>query len=105
MAGPFPSRRKSKHSLFYAFWRDIILAMSAKTVSEIEASIAQLDLSDQLRVLQFLTPKIAGAVLNARPSPPAADPWRQFQAVGAQLAATSLPGAASLTTAVSQMRR
>jgi hypothetical protein len=80
--------------------------MSARTLSEIQASIEQLDLQDQVRLLQYLAPKIASAILTAQPSENDSDAaWRHFRAVGERLAATSRPGAPSLTDAVSQMRR
>jgi len=82
--------------------------MSAKTLGEIEASIAELDLRDQVRLLQYLAPRIAGAVLSSRGAPSAedaAEAWRRYREVGNDLAATSVVGAPSLTDAVSDMRR
>lgn len=82
--------------------------MIAKTLGELEASIAQLNLQDQVRLLQYLTPRIACAVLargSNAPGNEAGEPWQRFRTLGGQLAATSVPGAASLTDAVSQMRR
>jgi len=85
--------------------RVILATMSERTLSEIEASIAELDLSDQVRLLQYLTPRIAGAVLKSQSSPQADDPWLELQAIGDKLARTSLPDAPSLTEVVSQSRR
>jgi hypothetical protein len=82
--------------------------MKAKTLGEIEASIEQLDVSDQVRLLQFLAPKIANAILSPQPSASERDPsaaWLRYRALGDRLAATSIPGAASLTEEVSKMRR
>ena len=82
--------------------------MNVKTLGEIEASIDQLDLSDQVRLLQFLAPKIAEAVLTPPPSASEQDPnaaWLRYRALGDRLAATSVAGAASLTEEVSKMRR
>jgi hypothetical protein len=87
--------------------------MSERILSEIEASITELDLADQVRLLQYLAPRIAGAVLKTQQEsrrdiqagPSGEDPWRRFQALGNRLAATSVAGAPSLTDAVSQMRR
>jgi hypothetical protein len=82
--------------------------MSSKTLSEIEASIAELGLADQVRLLQYLTPRIAGAVLkpNEANRPLDADSaWQRLSDLGDRLAATSVPGAPSLTDAVSQQRR
>ncbi|HZL34669.1 MAG TPA: hypothetical protein VFC78_05110 [Tepidisphaeraceae bacterium] len=88
--------------------------MSAPSVIEIEALIERLDLKDQVLLLQFLTPKIAAGVLadgrrdasvteNAEADADAL--WQEYRKVGERLAATSVPGAASLTDAVSEMRR
>jgi hypothetical protein len=83
--------------------------MSAKTLAQIQASVEQLDLADKLRLLEYLTPRIASsAVLASRPDSDAVDAdeaWRHFRAVGRRLTATSAPGAATLTDSVSQMRR
>ena len=65
----------------------------------------QLDLADQVRLLEYLTPRIAGAVLASRGACDAEDAWRRFRDVGRRLAATSAPGGATLTDAVSHMRR
>lgn len=86
----------------------IVQAMSAKTLGEIQASIERLDLADQVRLLEYLTPKIASAVLAPSSGVDPRDrdaAWRRFRAVGERLAATSLPGAPSLTDSVSRMRR
>jgi hypothetical protein len=82
--------------------------MSGKTVGEIEQSIAELGLPDQVRLLQYLAPGIAGAVLNSAAvnlKPAANGALQQFRAAGERLAATSVPGAPSLTEAISQQRR
>jgi len=81
--------------------------MSDRNLEAIQASIEQLGLEDRVRLLQFLAPKIADAI-SARPPVPSADAaqaWRHFNELGNRLAATSVPGAPSLTEAVSQMRR
>jgi hypothetical protein len=82
--------------------------MSSRTLSEIKESVERLDLSDQVRLLEYLTPKIASAVLaNPRTAPGAEGDlaWRQYRSLGQRLAASSVVGAPSLTDAVSQMRR
>jgi len=82
--------------------------MSARTLSEIKESVERLDLTDQVRLLEYLTPKIASAVLASPRSASQTDAdsaWRQYRSLGQRLAATSVVGAASLTDAVSQMRR
>lgn len=83
--------------------------MSARTLHEIEARIEELDLPDQVRLLQYLAPKIAQAVLAPAPpaaaSPDAHDALNHFRAIGNRLKATSAPGVPSLTQAVSEQRR
>lgn len=82
--------------------------MDAKSLREIEASIEELNLPDQVRLLQYLTPRIAGAVLRSEANSSASDAngaWLRFRALGERLAATSVAGAPSLTDAVSQLRR
>jgi hypothetical protein len=77
-------------------------------LGEIEASIAELGLPDQVRLLQYLAPRIAGAVLNSSavdPNPAPNGALQQFRALGQRLAATSVPGAPSLTEAISRQRR
>lgn len=82
--------------------------MGRSNLTEIESSIRQLDVRDQVRLLQYLTPRIAEAVLaqrsetRAQPDPGA---WRRFREIGDQLARTSIADAPSLTHAVGQMRR
>lgn len=83
--------------------------MSDKTLREVEASVEQLELRDQVRLLEYLAPRIARAVLSG---PPGADvradahaAWQRLREMGERLAATSVPGAPSLTEAVSRMRR
>ena len=83
--------------------------MSATTLREIEASINGHDLQDQVRLLEFLTPKIAGGVrssasANAMPSDQG-EALRRLHAGGERLKATSVDGAPSLVDAVSEMRR
>jgi len=82
--------------------------MSHRTLQEIELSIAQLDVRDQVRLLQYLTPRIADAVLLAAQASGKSDADEalpRFRAAGERLAATSVPGAASLTDALCQSRR
>ena len=88
----------------YGYTSDI----SALTLREIESSIGQLNLSDQVLLLQYLTPKIAGAVLARQPLDgldDAEEAVRRYRAVADELAATSHPNVPSLTDAVSEQRR
>lgn len=78
------------------------------TLGDIKAPIEKLDLPDQVRLLEYLTPKIASAVLTASRCEPEMDAdtaWRRYRSLGQRLAATSVSGAPSLTDSVSQMRR
>jgi len=73
-----------------------------------KASIEKLDLPDQVRLLEYLTPKIASALLASPRSGTQEDAdsaWRRYRVLGERLGATSVGGAPSLTDAVSQMRR
>lgn len=82
--------------------------MSTKTLGEIKASVEKLDLPDQVRLLEYLTPRIASAVLASAPNASmvdAQDTWRRYRSLGERLAATSVSGAPSVTEAVSQTRR
>lgn len=82
--------------------------MSVTTLNEIKESVEKLDLPDQVRLLEYLTPKIASAVLTSArtTSQTEADSaWRRYRSVGERLAATSVHGAPSLADTVSQMRR
>ena len=82
--------------------------MSGPTLGEIKASVEKLDLPDQVRRLEHLTPRIASAVLASSLSGARADPesaWHRYRSLGQRLAATSAGGAHSLTDSVSRMRR
>jgi hypothetical protein len=85
--------------------------MSTAKLSEIEALIEALDLEDQARLLQFLTPRIAGAILSEgsatdiQPSRKTNAAWHAYRAAGDRLAKTSTPGSTSVTEAVNQSRR
>jgi hypothetical protein len=80
--------------------------MSARTLGEIKAAVEQLDLPDQVRLLEYLTPKVARGVLAGPQNLGKADAaWQQYRSIGHRLAATSNSGAPSLTEAVSEMRR
>jgi hypothetical protein len=79
--------------------------MSSK-LQDIESMVGQLDLTDQVRLLEYLAPKIAGSVLqkSANPSNPDAA-WHQFREVGKRLARSSHDGTGSLTESISTARR
>ena len=62
----------------------------------------------RLKELSAIQADIASAVLASPRNTSAGnaqDAWRQYRSLGERLAATSVPGAPSVTEAVSQMRR
>ena len=76
----------------------------AVSLKEIEALVDALGPADQLRLLQYLVPRPADAVLAGEPDRvDAADAWREFRRVGERLAATS--NGESITQTISDMRR
>jgi hypothetical protein len=79
--------------------------MSSK-LQDIEAMVGQLDLTDQVRLLEYLAPKIAGNVLQRTANPLNPDAaWHRFREVGHRLAHSSHDGTDSLTESISKARR
>jgi hypothetical protein len=81
--------------------------MSGKSLSEIEAAIEQLDWRDQVRLLQYLAPRIAEAVLenDSTPSDHTDEAIARLHDLGERFAATSVPGAVSITDELTRARR
>jgi len=80
--------------------------MSAPTLEEIEKLVEELDPADQVRLQRFLAQRMTKR--NSLLAQQSIDPetaWQRFEEACDRLAATSVPGAPSLTEAVSQMRR
>jgi hypothetical protein len=76
----------------------------AVSLKELEAMVDSLGPTDQVRLLQYLIPRLADAVLAGEANPAdAARAWQEFRRVGERLAATS--NGESLTQAISDMRR
>jgi hypothetical protein len=76
----------------------------AVSLQEVEALVDALAPSDQVRLLQYLVPRLADAVLAGESGhADAAVAWSEFRSVGQRLAATS--NGESLTQAISDMRR
>jgi hypothetical protein len=74
------------------------------SLQEIEAMVDALEPSDQVRLLQYLVPRLAEAMLSGEPGrADAAGAWREFRRVGERLAATS--NGESITQTISEMRR
>jgi hypothetical protein len=77
-----------------------IMAVSLK---EVEAMVEALAPTDQVRLLQYLVPRVADALLADEPDPAGANrAWREFRRVGERPAA---PNGQSITQAISDMRR
>jgi len=76
----------------------------AASLKEIETLVDELATTDQVRLLQYLVPRLADAVLAGNSDRSGADnAWLEFRRVGQRLAATS--NGQSLTQTLSDMRR
>jgi len=76
----------------------------AVTLKDVEAMVDTLGPTDQVRLLQYLVPRLADAVLAGESErPDAVGAWREFRRVGERLAATS--NGESITQTISDMRR
>ncbi len=74
------------------------------SLEEIEAMVDALEPKDQVRLLQYLVPRLADSVLAGESSnADVDDAWREFRRVGERLAAKS--NGESITQAISDMRR
>jgi hypothetical protein len=79
--------------------------MSTRALSDIEALVEQLDVRDQVRLLEFLAPRIAGNVLSSENCLANDEQaWQHFRDVGSKLVARS-SGGRSMSEAISHMRR
>jgi hypothetical protein len=80
--------------------------VSATKLYAAERLVDELDPADRVRLLQYLAPRIAEAVLPppSAPSGTADESWERFWTVGAQIAALD-KGGKSMTEMVSEMRR
>lgn len=80
------------------------------TLDQIQQLVDQLTPLEQVRLLEYLTPRIAQAVATTQCSPSAPqsslpEAWKEFFRVGDALAATDTPDVETLTEAVFVMRR
>jgi hypothetical protein len=76
----------------------------AVSLREVEAMVDALGPADQVRLLQYLVPRLADAVLSEGPSGDDGErAWQEFRRVGRRLA--SMPAGSSVTQAISDMRR
>jgi hypothetical protein len=82
--------------------------MSRMTLDQLEESALQLDLADQLRLVQTLLPRVAGAILSSSADHARSDAESALQrvrAAGDRLAAASPPGSASIVDELTHARR
>jgi hypothetical protein len=76
----------------------------AVSLQEVEAMVDALGPTDQMRLLEYLVPRLTGAPLaNESSEADASKSWREFRRVGERLAAAS--NGQSITQAISDMRR
>jgi hypothetical protein len=83
--------------------------VSATKLHAAERLIDELDPSDRIRLLQYLAPRIAEAVLPtpATTTPQVDQSWQRLREVGQRIAAAAAkdPSGPSMTELVSEMRR
>ena len=76
----------------------------AISLKEVEAMVDALETSDQVRLLRYLVPRLADAVLSAEiPAGSADSAWQDFRRIGERLAAA--PSGQSITQSIGDMRR
>lgn len=76
----------------------------AASLKEVEAMVDALGATDQVRLLQYLVPRVADAVLANEADRADVDrAWQEFRRVGERLAAA--PNGQSITQSISDMRR
>jgi uncharacterized protein (DUF2236 family) len=79
--------------------------MPQSNLETIESLVNTLEIGDQVRLLQYLAPRIADAVLPRSVSIPNTDEaWIRFRKAGKKVAAAA-SGSASLTQALGDSRR
>jgi hypothetical protein len=84
--------------------------MTTTTLEQVQRLVDQLTPLEQVRLLEYLTPRLVHAVANARAPqsaarPAHADAWQEFFRIGDALAATDKPGMNTMTTTLLAMRR
>lgn len=84
--------------------------MPVTTLEEAQRLVDRLTPLDQVRLLEYLIPRIARAVASAQSAGPAAsdtdaNAWRDFFRLGEALAKPDSPGSETMTAAVLSMRR
>jgi hypothetical protein len=83
--------------------------VSATKLYAAERLVDELDPADRVRLLQYLAPRIAEAVLPtpAAPTQQVDESWQRLREVGQRIAAAAAkdPNGPSMTEMVSEMRR
>jgi hypothetical protein len=84
--------------------------MGNTTLDQVQRLVDHLTPLDQVRLLAYLTPRIARIVASMYPATPTSTPsnaaaWKEFFRIGDALAASDRPDSQTLTTAVLTMRR
>ena len=79
--------------------------MSDTTLDQVQRLVDQLTPFDQVRLLEYLTPRIARVVASVQHIAPTssltgADTWKEFFRIGDTLAGGDRPGMETLTSAV-----
>lgn len=83
--------------------------MANSTLDQVQRLVDQLTPHEQVRLLAYLTSRLAQVVMTMQPPPPrapseTADPWETFFQLGEALAATETSEGETLTAAVLAMR-
>ena len=84
--------------------------MSAANLTEVQRLVDRLTPLDQVRLLEYLTPRIARVVIGMQRTPVTqvssqADAWQAFFRIGDALAEDDQPDTPTLTQTVMMMRR
>lgn len=84
--------------------------MAMNTLEQIQELVNQLSLVDQVRLLDYLTPRIVQTIESTQQYEPAkmtdlSAAWSEFFRIGDAIAAIKSPQSETLTAAVTTMRR
>ena len=84
--------------------------MTTTTLEQVQQLVDRLTPLEQVRLLEYLTPRIMQAIADVQPDQSTLKPefsvaWQEFFRAGEELAATDKPDLATLTTAVIELRR
>jgi hypothetical protein len=80
------------------------------TLEQVQQLVDQLTLLEQVRLLEYLTPRLVHAIANTRAPQSAAksartDAWQEFFSIGDALNATDKPSMDTVTATLLAMRR